>query len=242
MDGSSSGFKVAEINAETPRKIRLDGLTIKVLSGAILTFLAGIALIVWIAYGILTGLHTRNMLRRDGQFVFGEIAKTSVNRGGEDVRYTFLVDGVLYSGRAEMELDHYTAPGDSKKISLRYLPSDPRVNQPIEWRWVSVHDFFPFLLLLAFIAVSVRVIILAIRMAILARIGIVVVGTVTGCSPNKKLFTIYYEFTGEDNTSREGKCNLAREYETGTSIPIIYLRSNPKRNSHYPISGFSTAE
>jgi hypothetical protein len=84
MDGSSSGFKVAEINAEIPRKIRLDGLTIKVLSGAILTFLAGIALIVWIAYGILTGLHTRNMLRRDGQFVFGEIAKTSVNRGGED--------------------------------------------------------------------------------------------------------------------------------------------------------------
>ena len=241
VDDSLSELKVAEINAEIPRRLRLDGLTIKVLTGALLTLLAGIGLLVWIANGTLTGLHTRDILRRDGQLAYGDITKVSVNRGGEDVRYSFLVDGVLYSGYAEMQGEHYTVPGDSKKIPLCYLPNDPRVNQPTNWQWVSVWDFFPFLLLFAIMAVAARAIIMALRLATLARMGVVVIGKVIGCAPNKKLFTIYYEFTGKDNAVVEGKCDLLDEYETGTSIPIIFLRSNPKRNTRYPISGFRTA-
>jgi hypothetical protein len=242
VNDSLSELKVAEINAEIPRRLRFDGLTIKVLTGAFLTLLTGTGLLVWIAYGALTGLHTRNILRRDGKLVYGDITKVSVNRGGENVTYSFLADGVSYSGRAEMEADRYTVPGDSKKLPLRYLPNDPHLNQPINWQWVSVSDFFPFLLLSAIMAVAARAMIMALRLAILARMGVVVVGRVIGCAPNEKLFTIYYEFSGEGRTLIEGKCDLLDEYEMGTSIPIIYLRSNSKRNTRYPISGFCTSK
>ena len=242
MSDSLSELKFSEVNAEIPRRVHFDGLTIKVLSGALLTFLAGLALLLWIAHGALTGLRTRDILRSNGQLTYGEITKVSVNRGGEDVRYTFPVDGVLYSGHAEMEAAEYTVPGNSKEIPLRYLPSDPRVNQPVKWQWVSVWDFFPFVLLLAFMAIAARVMILAFRLGMLVRMGLVVAGKVIGCAPNKKLFTVYYEFAAGDKTVIEGSSDLVDEYEVGTSIPVVYLPSNPKRNNRYPINGFRTEE
>jgi len=242
MSDSLSELEFSEVNAEIPRRVHFDGLTIKVLSGALLTFLAGLAVLLWIAHGALTGLRTRDILRSNGQLTYGEITKVSANRGGEDVRYTFPVDGVLYSGRAEMGAAGYTVPADSKKIPLRYLPSDPRVNQPVKWQWFSVWDFFPFLLLLTFIAIAAKVMIVAFRLRTLARMGLVVAGKVVGCAPNKKLFTVYYEFAAEGKTVIEGSCDLLDEYEMESAIPVIYLRSNPKRNNRYPISGFRTEE
>jgi hypothetical protein len=68
----------------------------------------------------------------------------------------------------------------------------------------------------------------------LARMGIVVEGRVTGCAPDGNLFKVYYEFTTEDNVSMEGNARMSEECEAGDSIPVMYLRSNPKRNDFYP--------
>jgi hypothetical protein len=69
----------------------------------------------------------------------------------------------------------------------------------------------------------------------LARIGFVVEGRVMGCTPDRSLFKVYYEFTTEDSVWMEGNTTMTEECEAGDSIPVVYLRSNPKRNDFYPL-------
>jgi hypothetical protein len=69
----------------------------------------------------------------------------------------------------------------------------------------------------------------------LARMGVVVEGKVTGCAPNRSRFTVYYEFTTEDKVWVEGSTEMSEECEVGMPIPVMYLRSNPKRYDYYPM-------
>jgi hypothetical protein len=112
------------------------------------------------------------------------------------------------------------------------------VNQPSNWEWDWGHIVY-FLLGLVILGGAGNVIIVALRERTLARKGIVVEGEVTGCAPNQKLFTVYYEFTTKENVWMEGSTEISEEYEAGATIPVIYLRGNPKRNDVYPMDGFS---
>lgn len=239
---SSCDISVSTANAQIPRTVHFDGVSVKALVLALFMLLFGIVLFVWMSYGELSGLYLQHVLSRDGDTVSGRIEKISPTRVGEFVKYTFSIGGVSYTGQAQMEVLDYTVPGDRDGILIRYLPNDPHVNQPVNWRWASIWDFFPFLLLLSILWVGATVTLRAFRLRTLMRIGIAAVGRVTGCSPYKALFTVYYEFSTDENKMAEGSCRLADEYEVGTPIPIIYLRNNPSRNSRYPIAGFRVAE
>jgi hypothetical protein len=236
------GVDISKVNTEIPRKVYLDGQSAIALGFGLLMLLFGIAMFIWMSNGAITGLHTRQVLVRDGRTVIGDIKKVSRERIGEFVRYAFSVDEVPYSGQAEMEMSNYELPGDQNRILIRYLPNDPRVNQPVNWQWVSIWDAFPLLLLLSITALGAKVILTALRLRALMRIGIVALGKVTGCAPNKNLFKVYYEYAAEDGTTVEGSCDLKDEYEVGVSIPVIYLRSNPQRNYRFPVGGFRIAE
>jgi hypothetical protein len=242
MDDSLKEINISDVNAKIPRRVHLDRVSRNVLSGALFFFLSVLGGSVWISHNEIKNSQIRNTLLRDGRAVDGDITKSSVNRDGVYVSYTFSVDGVLCSGHAEMKADHYTVPGAPEKIPIRYLPRDPRVNQPIYWEWFSAWDMFPFLFLLFIMAGSAAVVGVTLRERTLARKGIVVMGRVTGCAPTQKSFTVYYEFTTQENTEMEGSIELPDECGAGTSIPIIYLPSNPKRNERYPVGGFCIAE
>jgi hypothetical protein len=235
-------MKVSEMNAQIPRKVRLDGSTIGALSFGLLIFLSGLAVLVWLSLDTAKQLRIQSTLLQDGRLVNGTITASSVNRGGTNVKYTFIVENVLFSGHAEMSADDYSVPGDPRLIPIRYLPTDPRVNQPVNWKWASAWDLFPFLLLISMTGIGAKAMITAQRQTNLARNGLVVVGRVTGCTPKNKLFTVFYVFTSNTKVETEGSCDLLEEYEAGTAIPIIYLRSNPKRNAKYPVAGFSTTQ
>jgi len=235
-------INISNVNAEIPRRVHFDSLSVKALCLALFMLLFGIVILIRISYGVIKDLHTRHVLSQTGRTANADIKKSSPNRGGDLVRYAFSVDGLLYSGQAEMGAHDYALPDDGNKILVRYLPNNPRVNQPVKWQWTSVWDFFPFLLLLSITAIGASVILKALRLRTLMRIGIVAAGRVTGCAPNKKLFTVYYNFAAEDNTLIDGSCNLLDEYEMGTSFPVIFLRSNPKRNNRYPVRGFRVAD
>ncbi|HTB97512.1 MAG TPA: hypothetical protein VK716_10925 [Terracidiphilus sp.] len=235
-------MNVHEINAQIPRKVRFDGSTIGALSFGLAVLLCGLAVLAWLSLDTAKKLHIQSTLLQDGRLVNGTITASFVNRGGTDVKYRFIVDNVLYSGHAEMSADDYSVPGDPHLISIRYLPADPRVNQPVNWKWASVWDLFPFLLLISMTAVGAKAVIIAQKMSNLVRNGLVVVGRVTGCTPKNKLFTVFYVFESQAKEEIEGSSDLQEEYEAGTAIPVIYLRSNPKRNAKYPVSGFRTIQ
>jgi hypothetical protein len=239
---SSCETNISTTNAQIPRKVYFDSESVKALGLALFMLLFGIVILIWMSHEEITGLHIQHVLSRDGHAVSGHIEMISPTRLGEFVKYTFSVDGMSYSGQAQMEVLDYTLPGDREGILIRYLPKDPRVNQPASWRWAPIWDFFPCLLLLSITWVGGNVTLKALRLRTLMRIGIAAVGRVTACAPNKALFTVYYEFTTEEDKVAEGSSKLADEYEVGASIPIIYLRSNPIRNSRYPVPGFRIAE
>lgn len=241
-DNSSPQISISEINAHIPRRVRLDGNSVGAVGFGLLIFLAGLALLVWLSLGTVKNLRIQSTLLQNGRVVNGTVTANSGNRGGTNVQYTFVVDSVQYWGHAEMSSDHYGVPDDPHLIPIRYLPADPLVNQPVNWKWVSVWDVFPFLLLVAMTAVGAKVLITALRLTNLARNGVVVVGKVTGCAPKKRLFTVFYVFTSRAKEKIEGSCDLLEEREDGTAIPIVYLPSNPKRNTRYPVAGFRTSE
>jgi len=236
-DGSGA-INLPQVNAQLPRKVRFDSTSIKALTIGTLIFLSGIAVLAWLSLDTAKNLYVQSTLLREGRLANGTITASSVNRGGTNVKYTFTVDSVQHSGQAEMKADHYSTPGNARLLAIRYLPADPRVNQPVNWQWTSAWDFFPFLLLIAMTAVGGNTLITAIKLTRLARSGIVVSGRVTGCTPNKKLFRIFYVFTSEAKEETEGSCGLLTEYEVGASIPIIYLPTSPERNTKYPIAGY----
>jgi hypothetical protein len=202
----------------------------------------GTGLFVWMLFGTIANLNLQHVLRQQGRTVDGQITTRSVNRGGDLVSYAFQVDGVLYSGQAEMESDDYTLPDDPRGISIRYLTSDPNVSQPVKWQWISIWDMGPLALLLTIAAVGALIVLRALRLRKLMRNGIVTTAKVTGSATKKKLFTVYYEFPIEDGVTVEGSTDLMDEYGAGATIPVIYLPNNPKVNRRFPINGFRIVE
>lgn len=229
-----SGIDVAEANAQTPRKARFDDDLISVL-GFMLFFLAlWLVPAVWGAHDDIRDSHIRDVLRREGSEVNAEVTKSYAGRRSVDVLYKFSVAGILYSGRAELIAGDHRAFSPGNKISIRYLPKDPHVNQPVNWGWFSVGKLIFYLMGLGLIAGIGVCIFAGLRQKQLTRMGLVVEGRVTGCSPSRNRFTVYYEFTTEQKVSLEGKTEMSEECEAGDSIPVMYLRSNPKRNDYYP--------
>ena len=231
-----SGFDVSEANAGIPRKARFDDGIIDALVFTLFFFLLWLIPVGFRANDV----HKFDVLRRQGHEAIGEVTKSYTGRGNVDVGYRFSVGGVFYTGREKMIADDYKVQSPGEKILIRYLPNDPRVNQPINWVWFSAWELPYYLLGLGLLAGVAVLLVAGWRKRQLARMGVVVEGKVTGCAPYSdrytvgSRFTVYYEFTTEDNVWMEGKTQMSEECQAGDSIAVMYLRSNPKRNDFYP--------
>ena len=224
-----SRIDISEANARIPREARFDDGIVAGLAFTLFFFVLWLVPVGFRAYDI----RTRDVLRREGYEANGEVMKSYTGRSSVGVEYRFSVDGVSCPGRANMIADDYKVQAPGEKILIRYLPNNPSVNQPANWEWFSVWEL-PFYLIGPGILVALAALfIVGSRKRKLARMGVVVEGRVTGCAPDRKLFSVYYEFDTEDNIRMEGSTKLSEECEAGSSIPVMYLRSNPKRNDCY---------
>ena len=235
-DDSISGVRESDLNTGVPRRVRFDQTSMTLLSGMLLIVLVSFAGLAWMSYGKVRNAQLLSTLRQKGYAAEGEVTKRSASLDGLFVTYEFSVNGLSYSGHARIKLRRYIlAPGG--QISIRYLPEDPRENLPINVEIFSARDAQPFLLCLFFMGLSTYVIYTYLRERRLARVGVVVEARVKACAPYHKQFEVYYEFNIEGNVSMEGSCITEDEYEVGASIPVIYRRSNPKKNESFPVAG-----
>jgi len=193
-----SGIDVSEANAEMPRKVRIDDDTITGLGFALFFSVLWLVPAAWGAYDDIRDSHVRDTLRREGHQADGEVVKSYAGRGSVDVIYRFSVDGFWYPGRAKIIADDYKVQAPGEKIPIRYLPKDPRVNQPVDWGWFSVWWMIFYSLGLGLLVATGAIFIAGLRKRELARIGFVVEGRVTGSTPDRSRFKVYYEFTTED--------------------------------------------
>lgn len=173
------------------------------------------------------------VLRQRGAAVVGEVKKSYTGRGSVGVVYKFSVGGVDYTGQAKMIADDYRVQSPGDQISIKYLPDNPSVNQPSNWKWFSVWETPYYLLGLGLLGGIGTLLVAGLRKRELERTGFVVEGRVTGCTAYRNQFKLYYEFTTENKSFIEGSSVTVDECEVGMSIPVVYIRSNPKRNDIY---------
>lgn len=242
---------IREINARIPRKVSLNpdaGYT--ALAGVIILLAIGA---IWsggaYCYYFIYQAGHRQALNRDGRIVPGKITRFSSSRHATYVNYAFPADGVEYGDNINLDYEPLSPNGDlpylhvGDPIPIQYLPSDPLVNHARGWAWWSWwNDVFPQSFSLLFFGGGVVLVGHMLRDRRLARTGWVVEGKVTGCVPNRKMFTVYYEFLTPDDTMVEGSGDSSDEIQYGSPVRVIYLRHHPKRNDLYPMSIYETAE
>lgn len=241
-DGQKDDHGVSVINANIPRRVHFDKVSLRILIPMLIVLMVGIMGGAWISSRDIRAAHLLNILRREGRVTYGTVTKSSPIPNGAKVEYSFSVDGISYSGQAVTKTDHYDVPEVGGRLHIWYLPGNPHINLPTRWEWFSAWDIYSDIFLLFLMGVAGVVISVSFRERTLARMGIVVEGRVTGCAPNGKLVKVYYEFNTEDNGVIEGSREMPEAREFGASIMIIYLRHNPKRNGIYPLGGFRIAE
>lgn len=232
------GVMRSDLTTEVPRRVSFDQTSITLLIAMLFLLLRSITGLTWMSYGKVRNAKLLSTLRQKGYAAEGEITNSAVSLSGVSVTYEFSVNGISYSGHARMKLRRYSVSTPGGRIPIRYLPEGPRVNLPINAEISSVRDTQPFLLCSFFMGLSIFVIYTYLREWRFVRMGIVVEARVTGCAPYHKQFDVYYEFTTDGNVLMEGSCITEGEYEVGASIPVIYRRSNPKKNESYPVAGF----
>jgi hypothetical protein len=229
---------LAEINAVIPRRVYLDAPGTLVVS--LVFFLGGLAWIAASYFHFTTKTHHADLLRTEGRDAAARITRRLSGRGGTYVYYTFDVEGVSRWGEAKEPSRTRSSVG--QQLPIRFLPADPSINYPNGWNWFDPWDGVLYLFPVFFTILGFVCTLLLHRDLRLARTGWVVEGKVTGCAPRKSKFSLYYEFHTQDGRRFEGSNDYSDEYDVDSSIQIIYLRSNPKRNDRYPMSTFRSVE
>lgn len=227
----------SELAGPLPRKIRLSpNLTYQQIVFTVGMGLFAI-LVLWMCIGAVHQMRQRTALRQRGAEVIGEMTHLGrAGKAGYMVHYTFAANGRTFSGNAEVPDELMHSLGDSNSLTVRYLPSDPRINQPAAWEW----SFLQFC-----IGISIPMIIVAgsgiwlktlYRRRQLLKLGTPVAGVLTQCARKWFSFSFKYEFSTYSGKTVRGSGRSSVWQDIGADIWILYLPQNPSHNVPYPDS------
>jgi hypothetical protein len=254
MDANIPG----ELTGPLPRKVRVtgSGVYLTLLASACLTF--AFAAGVWAAKNTARQIEQRAALRRDSSMTVGEITRLRQGKGTETVYYSFGVNGMSYTGEAELPWQLRNDLERSNSISTRYLPAHPDVNHPAGWEWsffwwiplstdlVHLPDFskeFQWFFAPFIFGPFGGVVLMSLRKERKLLVnGAPAAGLVTSCTPGTRgSFSVKYEFRTEDGRVIQGKSGGPRK-KIGDSLCVLYLQQNPRQSQPYPSGNYRVAE
>jgi hypothetical protein len=206
----------------------------------VLAFLIG-----FLGFGVVGAVYDAanrdHRLKDEGKEIDGVVKRTWT----EDLRtihyhvaYEFPAAGKTVQGEAELSKRKWQALSRGVSIPVKYVPSDPEINQPavayarLTPYWVPLAVFLGWIGMLSLAMFPIR------KERRLLRYGQAAAGVVTNTSKGirpKYGYIGKYEFQLPDGTTIKGKTQRDRTFHAGGRVCIVYDPKRPRRNDIYPL-------
>lgn len=221
-----------ELTGPTPRRVSASQDTVMgmIMFGFLILGFGGLT--VWGSLDAYHHLQLRTGLRQSHKTTTGHVGRMVIGRHSRTVKYQFAVAGISYAGSAEGPPG--ADPNPSDPILIRYNPANPTMNHPDAWEWSPSSDLMPFLFSTFFFSMGGIGIVYLIRMRNLVRYGQPAVASVDSCAPNKKLYRVEYRFHTDSGGEQTGKSDSEKKVEVASTVWVLYMPDNPRRNCVYP--------
>jgi hypothetical protein len=181
-------------------------------------------------------------LRRDGTGATAQISgfsHTGKKGGILVVIYSFTANGMSFTGEASVPKNMERSVHEASALSIRYLPTNPAVNQPSAWEQSTISTWLLLLLPLFPSTIGILILLSDRRDRRLLAQGIPAIATITRSYFNRKTgYGATYEFRARDGKVQTGSDTFDGPQEIGASLCVIYLPQYPKRNLPYPIQDY----
>ena len=222
-----------ELTGPLPRRTRMSASAIAPIAGALLILLVTAAVVPRI-HGIMAAQTAWTQpLRREGRDTIGEVKELRHRPGGEYiVRYTFTANGAVFTGESSAPENIWNGIRKAAPLPIRSLPSNPVINHPAAWEQSAGATRFLFVLLLLPISGGILILTRLFRQRRLVAEGVPTPGVVTRCySVGRGSPAVAYQFRTQEGRVAQGTGRLCSG--VGTTICVLYLADNPRRNLPY---------
>jgi hypothetical protein len=228
----------AELQQQTPRKTRLTAMGVYCLVGSMTVSGAIAALVILVGSLTPKEIRDRHDLEREGRVTYTNDVQAGGMRSAT-VFYTFTYDGQSYSGKARLPHDYLEKVLNYSKsggFPVLFLPRDPSINHPYDWKGNGPFPFIGYLLILIVIVQWTGLIRFFLRDFRLARSGLTAVGKVTECSQgNRGGIRLGYEFRDMDGLPTNGRGDFPARRDQGANICVLYLPDQTESSRPYPL-------
>ena len=151
------------------------------------------------------------------------------------VSYRFTVQERTYTARKGVPPRIWQTLRAGSSLPVRFLPSNPKVNHPIEWDDTPMPNWVPYLVFAALVGTASALAMRLRKQMQLLTEGRPAPGIVTGHRRTKNGTIIRYEFQLMNGATAKGRSQSRRPPAIGAPICVLYDPENPRRNAPYPL-------
>ncbi len=228
-----------ELSRALPREVQLSVAGMLLMGLAFLLFLGAVA-----AYTAIQGAAIRQAQRQalmDRQGVNTEAVITRLWRRRDKERhpmvtYQFEHDGRIYEGSSGVSQRTWRQMKEGSPLAVRYVPSDPSMSQPRDWRQSGIPAWLPAAVGLGLACIGFFLVYWLGRQKRLLSDGRVAPAIVTRYSSGQHGSKYaHYEFA-VGKTVAKGTVGVSRgKPKIGDTVCVVYDPEKPRRNARYPM-------
>jgi hypothetical protein len=224
-----------ELTGALPRKTRMARGGKQMAVGGTLFLLCGSAVLLFCFREPAQEMARTAALRRGSSETTGVVTRQwSKGRSGEMVSYTFTASGVAFTGECSVPIGHLAGLREADPLPIRFLSSNPAMNHPAGWEGPDPDWWVPCVFSAVFPACGIVLIIGLRRDRQLLAEGVPTAGVVTKRSRGSRGgYAMEYQFRTEDGRVAEGSGGCWNRPEIGSTVCVLYLPQNPRRNKAY---------
>jgi hypothetical protein len=224
-----------ELKSALPRQTRFSGRGMFNIILSVVFLFAALFLGLWLKNEASKDTAHTRQLHAQGQEASGEINKLWESKSARMVAYEFTANGARIHGESEVPDKMWAGVRRAGFLPVRYLPSDPTVNHPAAWDAERLPEWFPVVIPLLWVLGSGFLLFNLRRQGKVATDGVPAAGVVTKCRRVKGGWAARYQFRTPEGAIAKGRDRVYSKLEPGSSVCVLYLPDNPRRNHIYPL-------